>query len=65
MKKLIITASMLALTVGCMSPNWVRLVPENKDADIVVSTIYGVIQIHTRVNPAGTNTLPALPKPIQ
>lgn len=51
---------MLALT-GCISPNWIRLVPENKDLDATVNTIYGTITIHSRVNPNGTNGLGPLP----
>lgn len=64
MKKLLLFVALASLT-GCMSPNWMRLVPENKDLDAVITTPYGTITIHSRVNPAGTNTLPGLPKPQQ
>lgn len=50
---------LLLLTValsGCMSPNFSRLVPENKDADILIVYPYGQIIIRSRVNP-GANTL--------
>lgn len=63
MKKLALLIALLPLT-ACMSPNWVRLIPEGKDADILVNTPYGTVQIHTRVNPYGTNGLGALPTPI-
>lgn len=48
---------LLLLPSGCMSPNFSRLVPENKDADIHVIYPYGQIIIRSRVNPNGTNTL--------
>lgn len=64
MKKLLILAVLAVGPVGCMSPNWVRLIPEGKDAHIVVNTIYGTVTIDTRVNPSGTNGLGALSAPV-
>jgi hypothetical protein len=40
-----------------MSPNFSRLIPENKDADVHVIYPYGQIIIRSRVNPTGTNHL--------
>lgn len=59
MKRLTPLAALLL--AGCMSPDWVRLIPENKDAHIVISTPYGTATIDTRVNPTGTNGLGPLP----
>lgn len=59
MKKLILALPLVALA-GCMSPNFTRLIPENKDADILVVHPYGQIVIKSRVNPLGTNPLPPL-----
>lgn len=59
--------ALLVCSTGCMSSKWARLIPENKDADIdiTVPTPWGLQKaiIHTRVDPAGTNPLPPLPKP--
>lgn len=64
MKRLSILAVLCVVGLtGCISPNWMRLIPENKDADVVLSTPYGTVTIHTRVNPQGSNALPSLPKP--
>lgn len=68
MKKtqLILIAAMLVATslTGCMMPNYTRLVPENKDAHIMVfSPLYGWAVIDTRVDPKGTNPLPPLDPP--
>ena len=63
LKLLTALASGFLLTTGCMSPNWMRLAPENKDIDAEVNTIYGHVIIHSRVNPAGTNPLAPLPQP--
>lgn len=63
MKRYLLLISLLPLC-GCLSPNWVRLIPENKDAHIVVNTIYGTVTIDTRVNPSGTNGLGALSAPV-
>jgi len=41
-----------------------RLIPENKDAHIVINTIYGTVTIDTRVNPNGTNGLGSLSEPV-
>lgn len=54
-------AALCALLTGCISPNWIRLAPENKDIDATVTTVYGTITIHSRVNPNGTNGLGPLP----
>ena len=62
MKKLLPLAA-IGLLAGCMSPNWTRVIPENKDFDGEINTIYGHMVIHSRVNPAGTNPLPPLPVP--
>lgn len=58
---LVVAAIALLSGMGCISPNWMRLVPENKDLDAVISTPYGTITIHSRVNPYGTNGLGPLP----
>lgn len=48
----------LLLLAGCIAPDYGRLVPENKDADIeITSARYGHVRISTRVNPLGTNPL--------
>lgn len=47
-----------------MGKNVARLVPENKDADIDVYSIYGRVSIRSRVNPEGKNPLDPLPKPV-
>ena len=59
MKSLLALATLIL--TGCVSPNWMRLIPENKDAHIVVMTPYGSATIDTRVNPGGTNGLGPLP----
>jgi len=64
MKKLLpllAVAACAGLFTACMSPNYTRLIPENKDAEIWVTTLYGTIHVSTRVNPTGTNGLGALP----
>ena len=63
MRTLPLLAALLLLSTGCISPDWIRLAPENKDIDAIVSTIYGTVTIHSRVNPYGTNGLPKLPVP--
>lgn len=58
-------AAVLALLAlaGCMSPNFERLIPPNKDAHIeVVAPLYGHIIIDTRVQ-GSTNPLPVLKTP--
>jgi hypothetical protein len=51
----------LLLTAGCIMPNFNRIIPENKDANVLIlSPMYGQVIIQTRVNPAGSNPLPAL-----
>ena len=61
--KLLGIAACCALLTGCMSPNWTRVIPENKDFDGELNTIYGHLILHSRVNPNGTNPLPPLPPP--
>jgi len=62
MKKYLVILAILPLA-GCISPNWIRLAPENKDIDAEVNTVYGHVTIHSRVNPQGTNPLLPLPAP--
>jgi hypothetical protein len=60
MKKALIALLPILLS-GCMMPNYNRLVPENKDANIfILSPIHGQIIIQTRVNPKGNNQLSPL-----
>jgi len=52
-----------SLFSGCMMPNYNRLIPENKDAHMMIyNPIYGWAVIDTRVQ-GSTNVLPALPVP--
>lgn len=57
MRKILLAVAASALLTGCVSPNWIRLIPENKDAHITLNTVYGTLTIDTRVNPNGTNGL--------
>lgn len=59
-RSLLLLILLLPALSGCMSPNFSRLVPENKDADILVVYPYGQIIIRSRVNPSGTNVLAPL-----
>lgn len=53
---LLLPATLLGLA-SCMSPNFSRIVPENKDADVHIIYPYGQITIRSRVNPHGYNAL--------
>ena len=63
-------ARSLALTLvllspaSCMAPNFARLIPENKDANVLIyNPIYGQVLIQTRVW-GSTNVLGAIPNTI-
>lgn len=56
--KLSLLALLPLLLGGCLMPNFTRIIPENKDANVLIlSPMYGQIIIQTRVNPSGNNTL--------
>lgn len=59
-------AAVLALTNGCMLPNYARLIPENKSAHIkVYNPVYGYIEIDTRVaGDTNQGALYPLPAPV-
>lgn len=58
--------SLIVFASGCLMPNWNRLIPPNKDANILIlSPMYGQVIIQTRVNPQGTNTLPPMSDSLQ
>lgn len=66
--KLSIVAAMALLLTGCMSPDWQRLIPENKSAHIMIyNPVYGYVTIDTRVVGDTNNgllyPLPAPPAP--
>ena len=61
MNKKLLALLLITPLVGCVAPDYKRLIPENKDADIeIFSAQYGHVKISTRVNPQGTNPLPPL-----
>lgn len=60
---LIAVALLAAASSGCISSKFIRMIPENKDADIEINSIYGRVVIHSRVNPLGSNALLPLPNP--
>jgi hypothetical protein len=63
MKTLLLLAVVTGLT-GCMMPKYSRLIPENKSAHIkIFNSIYGYIEIDTRVVGDTNGPLPALPSP--
>lgn len=64
MKKLMLSLVAIVSLSGCMMPNYSRLIPENKDAHLMIyNPIYGWAVIDTRVQHS-SNSLPALPVPV-